>query len=185
MGKRRLHLPAAGLGREPALHVERAGLGHHGRRRDQPSARQRGAMGVASRGGKGLARGNPGRGLQGAARRPDVLPGPERPGPPGLHRESLLKADKTGFTWEITPGKTVTVGFSTPLAAQYFELGNKGQIRCMFYDAPIAIGKLEQTMTIALPEGGKVVPSLEERYAADTTGWFTRRPWIRTPPSWT
>ena len=55
----------------------------------------------------------------------------------------------------------------------------------MFYDAPIAVGKLDQTMTIALPEGGAVVPPLEERYAADTQGLVRRRAGSRTPPSWT
>jgi hypothetical protein len=87
--------------------------------------------------------------------------------------DPVLKADKTGFTWEVTPGKTIAVGFSTPLAALYFEQGHKSEIRCMFYDAPIVVGKLDQTMTIALPEGGAVVPPLEERYAADSKHWFT------------
>ena len=91
----------------------------------------------------------------------------------GCTADPILKADKTGFTWEVTPGKTVTVGFSTPLAALYFEQGRKSEIRCMFYDAPIAVGKLEQTMTIALPEGGVAVPPLEERYAADSKDWLT------------
>ena len=43
----------------------------------------------------------------------------------------------------------------------------------MFYDAPIAVGRLEQSMTISLPEGGRAVPPLREQYAADTKGWFT------------
>ncbi len=91
----------------------------------------------------------------------------------GCTADPVLKADNTGFTWEVTPGRTIAVSFSTPLAALYFERGNKSEIRCMFYDAPISVGKLDQTMTIALPEDGVVVPPLEERYAADSQDWFT------------
>jgi hypothetical protein len=90
----------------------------------------------------------------------------------GCTADPVLQADKMGFTWEVTPGKSVAARFSIPLAALYFERGNKSEIRCMFYDAPIAVGTLDQTLTIALPEGGAVVPPLEERYAADANGWF-------------
>lgn len=91
----------------------------------------------------------------------------------GCTTDPVLKPGKTGFAWEVTPGKTVTVGFATPLASLYFERGNKSEIRCMFYESPISIGKLDQTMTIALPEDAAVVPPLEEQYAADTKEWFT------------
>jgi hypothetical protein len=90
----------------------------------------------------------------------------------GCTADPVLKADKTGFAWEVTPGRTVAVSFSAPLASLYFEQGRKSEIRCMFYDAPIPAGTLDQAMTIALPEGGAVVPSLEERYAADSKDWF-------------
>ncbi len=84
----------------------------------------------------------------------------------------ILKEDKTGFSWEVTPGQTVTVGFSRPLAMLYFEQNQKNQIRCMFYNAPIVAGRLDQSMTITLPAGGKAVESPAERFAADTSGWF-------------
>ena len=73
----------------------------------------------------------------------------------------MLREDKTGWSWEVTPGRTVAVTFSKPLASLYFEKNQKSEIRCMFYDAPIAVGKLDQAMTIALPEGGKAIPSDE------------------------
>ena len=93
----------------------------------------------------------------------------------GCKAEPVLKDDKTGFRWELLPGRTMTVSFSVPLAALYFERGRKSEIRCMFYDAPIAVGKLDQAMTITLPEGGSVQPPLAERYAADpaeVAHWF-------------
>lgn len=69
----------------------------------------------------------------------------------GCTADPVLKADRTGFAWEVTPGKTIVVRFSTPLAALYFERGNKSEIRCMFYDAPIAVGRLEQSMSRPTP----------------------------------
>jgi hypothetical protein len=91
----------------------------------------------------------------------------------GCTADPLLKADKTGFTWELLPGKTIEVSFAAPLASLYFEQGRKSEIRCMFYEAPIAVGKLDQAMTIRMPEGGRVVAPLGERYAADAAHWFT------------
>ncbi len=90
----------------------------------------------------------------------------------GCTADPVLKEDKTGFTWEVTPGRAVTVSFEKPLAALYFERNQKNEIRCMLYDAPIVAGKLDQAMTVALPEGGKAVPSDAERFASDTRGWF-------------
>ena len=58
----------------------------------------------------------------------------------GCTAEPVLKGDKTGFTWELLPGKTLSVSFSVPLASLYFERGQKSEIRCMFYDAPFAPG---------------------------------------------
>ncbi len=90
----------------------------------------------------------------------------------GCTAAPALKEDRTGFTWEVAPGKTITVGFSTPLASLYFERNNKHEIRCMFYEAPITPGKLGQAMTVTLPEGGTALAPAEERYAADTKDWF-------------
>ena len=84
----------------------------------------------------------------------------------------VLKDDKTGFTWQLLPGKTMAVSFSVPLASLYFERGQKSEIRCMFYEAPIAPGKLDQAMTVSLPKGGSVLPPLKLRYAADAADWF-------------
>ncbi len=90
----------------------------------------------------------------------------------GCTADPVLKEDRTGFTWEVTPGRTVSVSFSEPLAMLYFEQNQKNQIRCMFYNAPIVPGTLNLSMTVALPEGGKLLKSNAERFAADTSGWF-------------
>jgi len=90
----------------------------------------------------------------------------------GCTADPVLKEDRTGFTWEVTPGQPITVGFSTPLASLYFERNNKHEIRCMFYEAPITPGTLDQAMTVRLPEGGAALAPAEERYAADTEDWF-------------
>ena len=100
----------------------------------------------------------------------------------GCTADPVLKTDKTGFTWELLPGKTMEVSFSVPLASLYFEQGHKSEIRCMFYEAPIAVGRLDQTMTIALPEGGSVVPP-PEGAMQPTPGIGSPPPLIHTPPS--
>ena len=90
----------------------------------------------------------------------------------GCTSDPVLKDDRTGFTWQVLPGKTMAVSFSVPLASLYFERGRKSEIRCMFYEAPIAPGKLDWAMTISLPEGGSALAPLAQRYAADPADWF-------------
>ncbi len=92
----------------------------------------------------------------------------------GCTAEPVLRDDGTGWTWEVTPGRTVSVAFSRPLASLYFERGIKDQIRAMFYNAPMKPGKLDLTMTVTGPEGSKILRPMAERYAADTTNWFKR-----------
>ena len=96
VGGRPLHLRPARPGRQRPLHVERPGLGHRRRGRDPPSARGRvqwewqltaeKEWPVARRAG-GKA----------AARRADVLPGPDGRGPPGLHRRSRAQSGQDGL----------------------------------------------------------------------------------------
>jgi hypothetical protein len=91
----------------------------------------------------------------------------------GATAEPVLREDKSGWSWEYLPGETATIRFDPPLAALYFERGNKGTIRAMFYTGDITAGKRDQKMTIELPEGGRVGPALDERYGpTDTSNWF-------------
>jgi hypothetical protein len=58
----------------------------------------------------------------------------------GCKSDPVLREDKTGWSWEVTPGRTVAVTFSQPLASLYFEQNKKSEIRAMFFEAPVAAG---------------------------------------------
>jgi hypothetical protein len=85
----------------------------------------------------------------------------------------VLKADKTGFTWEVTPGQSVDVTFARPLAELYFEVNQPNQIRASLYAAPVEPGEFGQTMTVTMPDGASVGQTIDERYAWDSAKGFT------------
>jgi len=94
----------------------------------------------------------------------------------------LLEGNR-GIRWPARPGQEVRVEFSQPVSNIYFERGNKAQIRVMIVGATLAAGEFPLVMTIALPEGGSVTASLNERWGTpDTSGWYKDAlPWDQSP----
>jgi hypothetical protein len=91
------------------------------------------------------------------------------------HRGGLptLLPDKRGWQWDTGSGQVVRVEFSEPLAEVYFEKGNRDIIRTFFVGSELDAGTHEFTMTVTLPEEGRVIPSLDERYGpADVSTWY-------------
>ncbi|MBI5723456.1 MAG: cellulase family glycosylhydrolase [Planctomycetes bacterium] len=87
--------------------------------------------------------------------------------------EPVLLENNKGWKWEVASGKFISVEFADPVASVYFEKGQKNTIRTFFEGKEIAAGTVNVTMTVSLPEGGQVVPSLAERYGKpDTSTWF-------------
>lgn len=81
--------------------------------------------------------------------------------------------DRRGWEWEILPGQTLRITAEPDFANVYFERGNQGVIRCMFFAGSIPAGKHTFKLTFALPEGAERVRSLDERYGTpDTSTWF-------------
>jgi len=81
--------------------------------------------------------------------------------------------DKQGWQWEMRPGQILRVTSETGFANVYFERGNRGVIRCMFYADEIPAGKRTLKLSFALPKEGTRVRSLDERYGEpDTSTWF-------------
>ena len=81
--------------------------------------------------------------------------------------------DKQGWQWEMSPGQILRVTAEPGFANVYFERGNRGVIRCMFYADEIPAGKRTVKLSFALPKGGTRVRSLDERYGdPDTSTWF-------------
>jgi len=80
-------------------------------------------------------------------------------------------ASRSGFVWGA-PGRALNVSFSPELAASYFEQNRSDTLRCMLVGDSIATGQRVVTMTVRLPSGGVVQPSLDQRYAdGDTSAW--------------
>lgn len=91
----------------------------------------------------------------------------------GFKADPVLLPDHTGWKWEVAKDRFIEVQFSEPQASVYFERGNKNDIRAMFFGADVPAGKKTVTMTVTLPEGGKNVAPITERYGeADTSTWF-------------
>lgn len=84
----------------------------------------------------------------------------------------VLKEDRMGWSWEVTPGKTIDVQFERPLAQLYFEMNRPDQIRASFVAAPIPAGTYRQTMTLSMPRETQIEPTLQERYAFDPADGF-------------
>ena len=81
--------------------------------------------------------------------------------------------DTRGWEWEALPGRTLRVTAEPEFANVYFERGNRGVIRCMFFSGSIPAGRHEFRLAFALPKGSERVRSLDERYGTTDTGtWF-------------
>jgi hypothetical protein len=86
----------------------------------------------------------------------------------------ILRPDNRGF--DLAPpggGPGVSVVFDPPIASVHFERGNQEQIRCFFDSGRLEAGKRNLTMTIRLPPGGTLPPSLAERYGHDDPSTWT------------
>jgi len=80
-------------------------------------------------------------------------------------------ASRSGFVWGAA-GNALNVSFSPELASSYFEKNQTDTLRCMLVGDSIAPGQRVVTMTVRLPSGGVVQPSLDQRYAdKDTSLW--------------
>lgn len=85
--------------------------------------------------------------------------------------DPVLLADKTGFVWGKEGGKRIELKFDKPLADLYFERGNKGEIRAMFYKGSVSPGAMlyKATLTTSNITLGKTT---DERFGiADTSLW--------------
>ncbi|MEZ5965272.1 MAG: cellulase family glycosylhydrolase [Planctomycetota bacterium] len=92
----------------------------------------------------------------------------------GATPEPELSSGQRGFTWSPRSGETVQVAFDPPLAEIYFEGEGKARVRCMFVGKAWRKGKRPLSITLTLPAGASLEPSLADRYGPgpDKT-WFT------------
>lgn len=91
----------------------------------------------------------------------------------GQDPDVTLRPEQRGFDLSRSGGAGFSVQFNPPMASVHFELGRRGQIRCYFDEGRLAAGKRHWTMTIRLPHGGTVQPSIAERYGYEPTSSWT------------
>lgn len=87
--------------------------------------------------------------------------------------DPVLLENKTGWTWQVGPGQSVTVRFDGPLDEVFFEANNKGEIRTHYISDNLEVGTRRVGCTVELPEGGRISPTLSERYGpVEPQRWF-------------
>ncbi len=97
----------------------------------------------------------------------------ESPTLEGRAGEPALLADNLGWRWPVAPGREIVVRFDRPVAAVYFERGQKNRVRTHFLGSSLAKGRHRFAMTVTLPQGGRQVESPAERYGPlDTSSWY-------------
>ncbi len=85
--------------------------------------------------------------------------------------EPALLDNQLGWRWPIGDD-AVAVQFDQPAASVYFERDQKHRIRCYFVGTSLEPGSRRIVMTIRLPRGGTIAPTLAERYGpADVHSW--------------
>jgi hypothetical protein len=85
----------------------------------------------------------------------------------------VILENKAGWSWRVGPNQSVAVRFAEPVDKIIYEAGNKDNIRGFYIADQVDSGSREFKYTVSVPEGGQVVPSLQERYGSpDTSGWF-------------
>ena len=82
---------------------------------------------------------------------------PEPPAP-------ALTGEPTGFSVPTGDGQALDLTFSGTRTRALFERGDKFRVRVMFVEGDVPKGTYEVELKVALPEGGKVMPSIAERY---------------------
>jgi hypothetical protein len=83
-----------------------------------------------------------------------------------------LRSGSHGFDWTRAGAPGVSVQFDPPMAAVFFEQGQRQQIRCYFVSDRLEPGKRSWTMTVRLPPGGTVQRSIASRYGnGDSSTW--------------
>lgn len=85
---------------------------------------------------------------------------------------------KTGWRWPVGEGQEIAIRFEEPIPKLYFEKNQKSEIRTNFVADDVRPGRSRISMTVSIPEGGRITGIDEERYAKPGRDWF------RQPLAW-
>jgi hypothetical protein len=88
--------------------------------------------------------------------------------------EPELLPNDSGWTWGRNKNARVEMHFDPPLAALYFERGNKSEIRAFFYKGKVPEGHSHYVATLVVSSDMTISPTIMERFGLDdTTTWPT------------
>lgn len=88
--------------------------------------------------------------------------------------EPELLPDKRGWAWGKVGGARMEIRFDPPLAAVYFERGQKAEVRAYFYHGEVPQGQRRYTATFTLTGDTIIGPTLAERFGLDDSSqWPT------------
>jgi hypothetical protein len=90
----------------------------------------------------------------------------------GKVAEPKLLLDKTGWRWPIAEGEELMVRFDAPLARLFFDHDKKNEVRTHFVGDRIRPGRGRISLTVTLPQGGRITATDEERYPKPDGKWF-------------
>ncbi len=97
--------------------------------------------------------------------------------------DPVFLENDVGWVWRTGPDQSVTVRFDRPLDRIIYEANNKNNIRTFHIAKNLPAGTRPVSFTITLPEGGRVVPTAQERYGpAEPDRWMRDvLTWDHTP----
>ena len=81
--------------------------------------------------------------------------------------EPELLPDNRGWSWGRSEGARVEMRFDPPMAAVYFERGNKSEIRAFFYKGEVPEGHRHYVATLNVSGDVAVGPTTAERFGLD------------------
>lgn len=102
--------------------------------------------------------------------------------------EPELIPGNRGWSWGKPGGTRVEMRFDPPLAAVYFERGQKSEVRALLYQREVPQGQRRHTATLAISGDLAIAPTATERFGLDDpTKWPTDilnwpiAPWTISP----
>jgi hypothetical protein len=90
----------------------------------------------------------------------------------GKAAEPKLLLDKTGWRWPVAAGQELMVRFDKPLARLFFDHDQKNEVRTHFVGDRIRPGRGRISLTVTLPEGGRISATDAEKYSRPDGSWF-------------
>ncbi|MGZ3385553.1 MAG: hypothetical protein ACXWNF_11590, partial [Isosphaeraceae bacterium] len=86
--------------------------------------------------------------------------------------EPKLLLDRTGWRWPVAVGQELMVRFDEPLARLFFDHDKQNEVRTHFVGDRIRPGRGRISLTVTLPEGGRISATAAEKYSKPDGSWF-------------